>query len=283
MNIRKIAKRTGIAVLALGAVGGLALSPAANAAVGAITGKNIVDRSLFHIDYAVGSVGSDTIANGNVTEADLAKPVLTKLNKTAQQGPKGDTGAQGPKGDTGAQGPAGPAGTDAILSVTAASSLVDRPDSGAHGTWAKDGLTRTVAITRQHAAKASECGGGATKCWYYTGSIVDNGSFTTVDGGKSPEAGADIAGTVSGTVAGASQIEFYASSNAPDPSKVDATVTGAAHPTGEWVKMFFPTGTVVTDTDLLDWAWTYNAPGTCEKWVNAKAGNTGDITGVNAC
>lgn len=286
MNIRKIAKRTGITVAALAVVGGLAMSPAANAAVGAITGQNIVNRSIYHIDLAVGSVGSDTIANGNVTETDLSAPVQAKLNKTAQQGPKGDTGAQGAKGDTGETGPQGPAGTngsDAILSVMAVSSLVDRPDSGLHGDWAKDNLTRTVSITRQKAAKSSNCGGGATKCWFYTGSIADNGSFATVAAGKSPQAGVDIAGTVNGTVAGASQIEFYASSDAPDPALVDATVTGAAHPTSEWVKMFFVAGTVVTPTDLLDWSWTYNAPGTCEKWVNAKAGNTGDVTGVNAC
>lgn len=274
--MNKYVKRTAIAVGGLALVGGFIASPAGAA----------VRATAITYPLLANAVAGKQVVNGSLGEIEFDAATKAKLNKVGTKGDKGATGAQGPKGDTGATGPAGPAGAngnDAILSVTAASSLSDRPDSGAHGTWAKDALTRTVAITRQHAAKASECGGGATKCWYYTGSIVDNGSFTTVDGGKSPEAGADIAGTVSGTVAGASQIEFYASSNAPDPSKVDATVTGAAHPTGEWVKMFFPAGTVVTESDLLDWAWTYTAPATCEKWVNAKAGNTGDITGVNAC
>lgn len=232
------------------------------------------------------SVAAKQVVNGSIPESKFDAAARAKLNKTAQQGPKGDTGAAGPQGIAGPVGPQGPAGTngnDAILSVMAVSSLVDRPDSGLHGNWALDNITRTVSITRQKAAKASNCGGTATKCWFYTGSIADNGSFATVAGGKSPEAGADIAGTVNGTVAGASQIEFYASSDAPNPALVDATVTGSVHPTGEWVKMFFPAGTVTSATDLLDWSWTYNAPGTCEKWVNAKAGNTGDVTGVNAC
>lgn len=230
--------------------------------------------------------GSYPLCPYSVGDKQLTPDLKAKVNKVGTKGDKGVTGPQGPKGDTGAVGPTGPAGTngnDAILSVMAVSSLVDRPDSGLHGGWALDNLTRTVSITRQKAAKASNCGGTATKCWFYTGSIADNGSFATVAGGKSPEAGADIAGTVNGTVAGASQIEFYASSDAPNPALVDATVTGSAHPTGEWVKMFFPAGTVTSATDLLDWSWTYNAPATCEKWVNAKAGNTGDVTGVNAC
>lgn len=276
MNKRKKIVLATVAALGI-VVGGGAL--VANAAGG--TGCRTLTYPL-----CARSVAGTQVVDKSLGEHEFNDATRAKLNKTAQQGPKGDTGAIGPVGPAGPQGPAGPAGTngdDAILSVMAVSSLVDRPDSGLHGTWALDNLTRTVSITRQKAAKASNCGSGATKCWFYTGSIADNGSFATVAAGKSPQAGADIAGTVNGTVAGASQIEFYASSDAPNPALVDATVTGAAHPTGEWVKMFFAPGTVVTDTDLLDWSWTYNAPGTCEKWVNAKAGNTGDITGVNAC
>lgn len=251
-----------------------------------VAAGQVVDNSL---------PGYKKLAPGSVSEDRLSKPVVTKLNAVGTGKPglsayeiAVKNGFKGTEKEwlaslQGGAGSNGSNGKDAILSVTAASALVDRPDSGLHGDWAKDQMTRTVAITRQSAATASKCGSGATKCWFYTGSIVDNGSFATITGAKSPEAGADISGTVAGTVAGASQIEFYASSDAPDPSKVDVTVTGAAHPTGEWVKMFFPKDTVVTDTDLLDWSWSYSAPGTCETWTNAKAGNKGDVTGVNAC
>lgn len=247
----------------------------------------------------VNSVGSSQIRDGSIGTSDWYGPALTYVRSNPinvqynQLSPalkaKVDavgSGAQGPKGDTGATGPAGPKGEkgdSALLSVNAMSSLTNRPDSGGHGTWATDTLTRSISITRQHAAKAAECGPTATTCWFYTGMIADNGTFTTVAGGDSPEAGTAISGTVNGTVVGASKIEFFASSDSPNPASVDATVNGSAHPTGQWAAMFFPAGTIVTDSDLLDWAWTYQAAATCEKWVNAKAGNTGDITGVNAC
>lgn len=260
-------------------VGGVAGPGLAEAATNTCTWGSypLCKNSVASLQVVDGSLTGTDIQNGALGQADFDAATNAKINALPVPGPAGPAGPAGP------QGPAGQNGNDAILSVTAASSLTDRPDSGLHGTWAKDNMTRTVVVTRQKAAKASNCGGGATKCWFYTGSIVDNGTFATVAGGKSPQAGLDIAGTVNGSVAGASQIEFFASSDAPNPALVDATVVGAAHPTGEWVKMFFPAGTVVTDTDLLDWAWTYTAPGTCEKWVNAKAGNTGDIAGVNAC
>jgi hypothetical protein len=179
-------------------------------------------------------------------------------------------------------GPVGP--PSALFTVTANSSLVDRPDSGLHGDWATDKLMRTVSITRQHAAEAAKCGGTAAVCWFYTGSIGDTGSFKTINKASSPQAGVDINGIVRGNVIGAAKIEFYASSDEPDPTLVDATVNGSAHPTATWAKMFFKPGTVVTDSTMTDWGWTYDSlDNTCEVWVNAKAGNTGDITGINAC
>jgi hypothetical protein len=257
-----------------------------------------------------------SLNNGIVSWDKLDGPTQVKLNKVGQKGDTGATGPDGPKGATGiagpegpsgpagdqglvgpagTQGPAGPTGTqgpagpkgdkgdDALYSVTANSSLDNRPDSGLHGDWATDKLTRTMSITRQHAAEAAKCGVSASVCWFYTGSLVDTGTFKTINKADSPQAGTPINGIVRGDVSGAAKLEFYASSDSPDPDLVDTTVNGSAHPTATWAKMFFEDGTVVTDSTLTDWRWSYDAADTCETWVNALAGNTGDITGTNKC
>jgi hypothetical protein len=231
---------------------------------------------------ATGAAG-DTGAAGAIGAAGLQ----------GDAGPKGDIGITGPAGAAGlngAQGPAGPAGPvgpagppSQLFTVTANSALLNRPDSGLHGDWALDRLTRTMSITRQHATEASKCGGSASVCWFYTGSLSDNGTFNTIKDANSPQAGTPITGQVKGNVLGAAKIEFYASSDLPDPSLVDATVHNADHPTATWAKMFFKPGTVVTNSTMTDWGWMYDQTNTCESWFNGLAGNTGDITGVNKC
>jgi hypothetical protein len=224
------------------------------------------------------SVTAWSIKPGTITEDKLDPALKAKVNAVGT----GGVGPAGPKGDTG---PQGPAGTNAIVSVTANTVLNNRPDSGLNGDWAKDQLTRTVSITKQAAVEASKCGAAATTCWFYTGSLIDNGTFTTIADAKSPEKGTTISGTLTGSVSGGTKLEFYASSQTPNASLVQASVDGGAYPTSTWAKQFFAPGTVVTDAKLLDWSWTYTAttPNTCEKWVNALAGNSGDIKGVNAC
>lgn len=128
------------------------------------------------------------------------------------------------------------------------------------------------------------CQDGAAQCWFYTASLSDQGSFLTREGALSPEAGDPINGQLAGDVVGGSKIEFYASDDQPNPGLVPATVTGSAHPTSEWVTLFFPAGTKFRQTgNLINWKWTYTATQTCEVWVNKFDDNTGDIKGVNAC
>lgn len=296
MNIKqlpwgKISKVATPVVLAGALITTVALTSADAAAL--YTGANIKDGSLYAADMnpvlvqqfmnvPYNNVGTPQLKTSAVTEDKLAPAVRTLLHAIGS-GAQGPAGPAGPAGAVGPVGPAGPKGDSALVSVSAMSSLTNRPDSGTHGTWATDTLTRNISITRQHATNSSNCGPTATTCWFYTGSIADNGTGVTVAGANSPEAGTAIAGVVNVTISGASKIEFYASSDAPNPALVDATVNGSAHPTAQWAAMFFPAGTKVTDSDLLDWAWTYSAPATCEQWVNAKAGNTGDITGINGC
>lgn len=209
---------------------------------------------------------------------------------TGPAGPKGATGATGATGAQGVPGPAGPAGASgtpgasAVITVNASTALSARTDSGTHGDWATDAFTRTAAITRQHASTASKCGAGATECWFYTGTITDSGSFLTVTGANSPEAGDVIAGThIAGTFTGGSSFEFYASSDSPDSSLVPATLSGNGQSTSTWMRQFFAGGTHFAGEGEPKWAWTYAAPSTCETWVDGSAGDTGDIKGVNAC
>lgn len=178
-------------------------------------------------------------------------------------------------------------------SATATSSVLDHPDSGNGGNWAVDSITRTASVTLKGVTSVSNCGSGATTCYLYEGTIADTGSFTTASSGdvttdsKSPNAGTTINGTETGSLTGGSAVEFYASSNAPTASTVPAVVSGVVsgeRTTTNWVEQFFPAGTTFgTGPSLLNWDWTYSTANTCETWVDALSGETGDITGVNAC
>lgn len=254
-----------------------ALAAPAPLAKDSVTGPGQVkDGTLYGADLAPGMVSwFTTVWDNTVTSVGVKDGSL----QLADFSPAAIAGLKGAKGDTGAT---GAAGASAIVSVSAATSLTNRPDSGTAGTWALDTLSRNFTITKHSAVDADKCGAAATECYLYYASGTDTGTFATVDGWKSPGAGVVGAGNMTGTVSGAIKGQFYATSATPDPSLVDATVDGAAHPTARWAAMFFPSSVTVTDIDLRDWGWTYNTS-ICNKWVNAKAGNSGDITGVNAC
>jgi hypothetical protein len=179
------------------------------------------------------------------------------------------------------------------VTATASTAVSNRSDSGAHGTWAKDAFTRAVTITRHDPVSVSNCGGnatnGVTSCFYYTGSITDGGSFITISGANSPNAGTPINGVVAGTLTGGSAVEFYASSGTPDASLVPATFSGDGVSSTDWVKQFFVNGTSFNTPNEINWAYHYSASATCETWddnYNNGAGNQpadGDIVGVNHC
>lgn len=214
---------------------------------------------------------------------------------TGATGAKGATGATGSKGATGPAGPAGSAGSVTPVTATATTAITDDADSGAAGNWATDTLTRSMTVTRHGAAAVADCGGtaanGITTCWYYTASMTDAGSFITIAGAKSPQAGVTISGTLAGTISGGSNFEFYSSSGAPSASSVPATLDASANGTdsSEWPERFFPSGTAFGGVNEINWVYTYSAPTTCEQWTDAYDNSDGslaadgDIEGVNAC
>jgi hypothetical protein len=225
-------------------------------------------------------------------------------------GPKGATGPAGPQGATGAtgatgpQGPAGPPGTSAIESVTATFNLTGRDVSG-NGTgtcaassntdcWATGDITRTVTITRESAVASTDCSSSAVNCWFYTASIADTGTFTTVSGVQTPNqkctepsgsscAGLDISGTVTGSLSGGGTMEFYADNGTPTVPSTTSYTGDAPTDTADWYKLFFPSGTDYgltsnANAPWTSWSWSYDAPATCETWVDAY--NNGDGNGA---
>lgn len=220
-------------------------------------------------------------------------------------GPPGSTGPSGPAGPQGPQGPAGPPGSDAILSVQAQTAVSNWPESSG---WANDGFTRSVTVTRQHAAPASDCGTTATQCWFYTETLGDSGSFTTVSGHASPNGSSTdkITGTWTGTMSGGGKLEFYASSDTPDPSLVPGTATGADRggneTTTNWYKLFFPDGTQFglatgANAPFTTYDWDYAVTVTCgtsstlsENWNDGinpgddgQGASDGNIAGSTSC
>lgn len=166
--------------------------------------------------------------------------------------------------------------------TTGATNVTNRDDSGDNGDWAKDAFTRTLSVTRHAQAPVANCGATSGNCWFYTATISDNGTFKTDDSAASPRAGVTINGTVVGTFSGGEAVEFYASTDtAVQPA---SSISGDSPSTTDWVKQDFAAGTHFSSVTTKDgWSWTYVAPNTCEQWVDAQTGETGDITGVNAC
>jgi hypothetical protein len=207
-------------------------------------------------------------------------------------------GPQGPAGPAGPAGPQGLPGSDALLTVQATTTITAWPESSG---WADDNFTRIVSLTRQHAASASHCGASATQCWFYTEALADNGTFTTVDGHASPNGSSSdtIHGADQGTMVGGGKLEFYASSDIPNPSLVPATANGSAKPssTTDWYKLFFAAGTqfgLASGSNApwltYDWLYTATSPNTCEAWNDGinpgddgQGAGDGNITGVSHC
>ncbi len=281
-----------VAVVAL--AGGTAYAVSAASGTG-LQSNGTIEACVDNSSHTLHAKTSGHCPSGS-TELDWnQKGAAGAKGATGATGAKGAIGAHGATGATGATGPAGPAGPEgppgapAILTVSAQTSVSDRQDSGNHDDWAVDAFIRTVSITRHSAVDVSDCGSGAVDCWFYTGSLTDSGSFSTIGGASSPNAGDPIHGAVTGTMTGGSEIQFYASSNAPSAAGVPATMSGNSLATSGWATLFFPNSAVVTPLTLKNWSWTYSAPNTCETWVDAfdngggSGASAGDVQGVNAC
>ena len=152
--------------------------------------------------------------------------------------------------------------------------LKDRPDSGNHGTWALDTITRTIKVCHvvEQTALKTEV---VINTWKYAATVTDVGTFVTVAGAhNSPNNGHAVVGGVNGAMAGG----FHAHFTAPHDwiawdgdawnGKTLTGATGAGNPTtSETVKKLWKDGFNGSSIDN-DWAWVYQ---TCVK-VLAKKG-----------
>lgn len=160
---------------------------------------------------------------------------------------------------------------------TVSTHLVNRPDSGNHGDWAIDSITRKVVI-----CEGSTAGEGAS---HYHATVTDSGTFVTI-AGHSPQAGAAIAAGTHGTISGGFTADFTAASGFKNyqGNLNGITYTGSAPvSTSVWVQKVWggedAKGSFIND----DWSWKYT---TCsETWTDAANNQDGslaadgDITG----
>jgi hypothetical protein len=174
---------------------------------------------------------------------------------------------------------------------TAVTTLVDRPDSGFHGDWAKDAIVRTVKICETGPADTNAVTvEKAVARSMYTATVSDAGTFTTV-AGLSPGAGVALPAGVKGLLAGGFGATFTAKAGFKQYKGVfdGKTYSGTApSSTGDWVMNLWGGNDFTSVTNLVAWKWTYwtcnkNVAKATEKWVNADPDvNLGDITG-KAC
>lgn len=143
--------------------------------------------------------------------------------------------------------------------------LTDRADSGVKGnTWAVDQINRRTLVC------VTKMGGGER--WQYKAAIKDVGTFET-RAGDSPGGTATLTGGAKGIVSGEFQAVFTANA---DWSGFDPKGLTNDTKTSAWIATLFPSATFSAAGPVDQWAWTYQTA--CEKWVNAQAGNEGDIT-----
>jgi hypothetical protein len=189
--------------------------------------------------------------------------------------------------------------TAATTTFTAVTTITGHPDGGAQGNnWANDSFTRTATIHRVNQVTVAECpGSGTGKCWFYTGTLSDSGTFATIAGQLAPRTGSldqSLAGAFSG---GTKTIDFWSSWENPNKADVPQTVSGAATGRGtttNWVEQFFGPGAVFNSAanpggpNLGNWSWKYTlnfgsntaCPNDAYQWIDSSTDGGGANPGA---
>jgi hypothetical protein len=169
---------------------------------------------------------------------------------------------------------AGASVAPSVTTFTASTKVTNHPDSNAQdGTnWALDNFTRTAAIHRVSQEPVRDCVAtgttGTGTCWFYTGTLADDGTFTTIKDAKAPRTGTEDQALTGSFKGGSTTIEFFSSWKTPNPADVPKTVDGdvtGRETSTNWVEQFFGPGAVFNDSagdnapDLGAWSWAYTA------------------------
>jgi hypothetical protein len=177
------------------------------------------------------------------------------------------------------------------VTYDAATAITGRAVTGDAGNaWATESILREAVLTGGTTSEPpGDCGPAATTCYVWLGRFTDTGSAQAISGQISPGVQAvPIKGDPTASLEGWTQVYFYASSAGPDPSLVPAKVTGNAVSDAAWFEQFFPAGTTfgVFNSGIDNsYAYVYEDVADCQTWDHndSAKGDTGDITGVNAC
>lgn len=276
-----------VAAAGLFAAGGMGTSMAAKL----ITGDDIAKSTITQKNLAKNSVGKAQLKKG------IKKGAQGEQGEQGEAGPAGEQGPAGPQGEKGDQGPAGPGGPAGPQGkpgnpyqeqFTVTTAVSDWPEVGG---WATDAFQRTLTLTRNYAAPASACGTGVAVCYFYTGTLADDGHFEAHDGANAPNSffHEHITGDVTGTMRGDATFEFYASA-LPDKTLVRQTQVGnTGVSTSGWARLAFPDGTTFKNStgtsSLTSYRWVYSTD--CETWTDAitpghdgQSADDGNITGA---
>lgn len=142
--------------------------------------------------------------------------------------------------------------------------IVDRDDSGQDGnTWAKDTFERTIKYCETEPYSG-----------VYNVTGTDLGTFIGIEGEKTPGLGDDsdaiLPAGVHGSIVGSWTATVSGELNFND-------LNTNQYSTGQWLKQINESA-----DGPKGWSWTYTTVdcdgGMLEEWVNAEAGNRGDIT-----
>jgi hypothetical protein len=179
---------------------------------------------------------------------------------------------------------------------TVTTTVTLNPDSGDAGnTWANDDFTQIMTVHRVKAVPVKNCAAGSKRCFYYTFTLSDKGTATTIAGQVSPGNPAftgsrilDVTEHVQMT-GGTSDGSFYSSYkryyDADVPTVMNENGIPAAYPydVSNFVQVGQPGARFASVSLGADIGWTYVAPegvdGQCPRysgeWVDSQANGWG--------
>lgn len=166
-------------------------------------------------------------------------------------------------------------------SVSAVTWLTHRGENGgAAGDWSRQNFTRTAWVTFRGSAPLSNCGTTSGRCYAYTASFYDWGTFTTVPGRQSPNHGAHPGQLISRRVQGRFHgyglfMTFFATAR-PQAGLVPSAVSGNAYHSGLWPVRFFPPSARFAGIDESDYGYYYRGP-SGQRWVDGSFNGGGQL------
>lgn len=145
--------------------------------------------------------------------------------------------------------------------------------------WAYGTFTRRTWITFRGSAPLVDCGTFEGRCYAYTASFYDYGTFTTVRGSQSPNHGAHagvlISDQVQGEFHGYGMFTTFFATARPQPGLLPSTVSGNVYSDFRWPELFFPASTTFAGVFETDYGDYYVAPQ--QRWVDTSFDDNGQL------